>query len=89
MIFYGKFKSIIRGVYGKYSYSLYVCVKQPTNITIIFPIIDFKLKEGIPSIPKISLLPLTANCDPNPTKRPDIISLNADVFYVYLGESNG
>ena len=55
-------------------------VKQPAKITIIFPIIDFKLNEGIPSIPKISLEPFTANCDPNPTKSPEIINLNADVF---------
>lgn len=55
-------------------------VKQPTKITIIFPIIDFKLNEGIPSIPKISLEPFTANCDPNPTKSPEIINLKADVF---------
>ena len=50
----------------------------------MFPRIDFKLKDGIPSILKISFDPLTANCDPNPTKTPDIINLNADVFYVYF-----
>lgn len=51
--------------------------------------IDFRLKEGIPSIPKLCFEFLTPYWDPKPTKKPAIISLRDEVDSVKFIESKG
>jgi len=51
--------------------------------------IDFRLKEGIPSIPKLWFEFLTPYCDPKPTKSPAIINLRDEVSLVNSGGSKG
>lgn len=81
--------SIIRGVYGKYLWSENVWVTQAVIRAKVCAKIDLMLKAGIPSTPKLLLEPRAAYCVPKPTSNPATISLNADVFWVYLGTSKG
>lgn len=85
----GRSMSIMRGVYGKYWWSAYVWVRQPATNAKVWPKIDFTLKDGTPSNPKLWFEFLAAYWDPNPTNKPAIINLNGDVFSVYFYLSNG
>ena len=73
---------IIRGLSGKYVWSLYVCVAQPVRITIMLLKIDLMLKAGNPSRLKLLFESLIAYCEPNPTRSPAIINLTGEVLIV-------